>query len=710
VPQEAADLGDFMRSQTLARGFAAVLLSSILAACGGGGVSIGPGTGGSSSGSGSSGSSSSGSSSSGSSSGANVCSAFSVKTVDLLTSSPQLPSGASTSASGVTITAIVKDASNNLITGAPVSFAADAGALQVVSATTDATGQATAVLSAGTDRANQVINVSANSCAVPGKLQIPETGTAIGITGPAFAGSGAPVSYTVKLTDSTGAGISNQAVSVTSANGGNISPASTNTDFNGKAVFSYTAGNTAGTDSLTATATGLNATASQGVTVSSANLVFTSPTANAIVRFGQVQSVVAHYTEGGVAVAGKAVTFSTSKGQLSSNSATTDASGNATVSIQSNGSSGPGGAIITATVAGGPSNSVGISFSAVTPAAITVSAASTVITTAQSTSVTATVKDASQNVVQGITVDFTLVDNTGGTLSAGSAVTDPAGNASITYTASNATSAQNGVQINASVDGQSSINTDANPVLITVGGKAYFIKLITTNLVATDPNDITAYQLPYSVKVQDSAGNPPPVGTPVNLQISSVSYQKGFYYPIPNDPFWAGVYSIVATDNPASDDTDTFGCLSEDTNNDGTLDNGEVDYNGNGKVDPGIVASVPSTVTTDTQVPSGTKPGGTAPFVVTYGKNYANWVRVRLTATTTLGGTPFTAVEEFNLPLLAGDANQKGIPPPGSSVQVPASEYYGLSGLSCTGAQCTTGFVSANGSPLGVSQSCKIAN
>jgi hypothetical protein len=66
VPQDAADLGDFMRSQTIAQGFAAVLFSLTLAACsGGGGASIGGGT----SGGGSSSSSSGGTGSSSSSGG-----------------------------------------------------------------------------------------------------------------------------------------------------------------------------------------------------------------------------------------------------------------------------------------------------------------------------------------------------------------------------------------------------------------------------------------------------------------------------------------------------------------------------------------------------------------------------------------------------------------------------------------------------------------
>src|SRR5581483_691933 len=54
-----------MRSQMIARGFAVVLCSSILAACGGGGVSIGSGSGGGSGGGSGSSSSSGGGSSSG---------------------------------------------------------------------------------------------------------------------------------------------------------------------------------------------------------------------------------------------------------------------------------------------------------------------------------------------------------------------------------------------------------------------------------------------------------------------------------------------------------------------------------------------------------------------------------------------------------------------------------------------------------------------
>src|SRR5690606_20508252 len=68
-----------------------------------------------------------------------------VATLALLTSSPQLPSDGTATA---TITALVRDANNNVMENVPVVFQASSGSLSVSQpATTDANGSLTAVLS-----------------------------------------------------------------------------------------------------------------------------------------------------------------------------------------------------------------------------------------------------------------------------------------------------------------------------------------------------------------------------------------------------------------------------------------------------------------------------------------------------------------------------------------------------------------------------------
>ena len=86
---------------------------------------------------------------------------------------------------------------------------------------------------------------------------------------------------------------------------------------------------------------------------------------------------------------------------------------------------------------------------ATTPTSIDVQPSVFTLSTTQSSTITAVVRDAAGNLVKNQTVTFTLNDVTGGTLSVGSAITDSQGRAQTVYTASNTTSANEGVQITA---------------------------------------------------------------------------------------------------------------------------------------------------------------------------------------------------------------------------------------------------------------------
>ena len=66
---------------------------------------------------------------------------------------------------------------------------------------------------------------------------------------------------------------------------------------------------------------------------------------------------------------------------------------------------------------------------------------------------TATVRDAANNFVKNQTVNFVLTDVSGGSLSVAQAVTNSQGQAKTFYNASNATSAANGVRVDATVQG-----------------------------------------------------------------------------------------------------------------------------------------------------------------------------------------------------------------------------------------------------------------
>lgn len=644
-----------MRSQMIARGFAVVLFSSILAACGGGGASIGSGGGGSSNG-GSSGASSGSSSSGSGTSSSSGTTAFTCASLNLLSSTAQLPSSASQQANGVTVTALCRDSHNNVVQGANVGFTASAGAINVTQGTTDGSGVATAVLTTFGDATNQSITVTASNSGASKSLTIAETGTTVRVSGPTVIGSGAQVSYTVTLADSSSKGIPNQTVSLTSSSKNPITPVSQNTDTNGQAIFTYT-GTTGGSDSLSAQATALNASSAYAVTVSSTSLTFTQPTGNSpTVLIGTPTTVQVKYVQNGSPVAGATVNFSSTRGTLSSSTGTTDASGLASVVLNSTGSDGAGGVIVTAAVAGsGPSASFALVLVATKASSITIQATPSTIAPSATSTVTAVVRDASNNLVAGQTVNFALSDPTGGSLSAASGVTDQSGSVSVTYKATSVSSAQNGVQISATVNGTTV--TTPSPAQITVGGQALRITLGTGNKVIV--LDETRYQYPYSVVVTDAAGNPAANAT-FNLQLVSTAYQKGHYIFVTADNLWEidGNSLVPSTSlDFNSNDKFPFGCKSEDVNNNGILDPGE-DYNKNGVLDPGAVASVPSSIALDST--------GSAQFLITYPKDRANWVEVRLTGTATVAGTESTATAEFVLPVASTDISSRSVSPPGA--------------------------------------------
>jgi hypothetical protein len=361
-----------------------------------------------------------------------------------------------------------------------------------------------------------------------------------------------------------------------------------------------------------------------------------------------------------VGVAGRTVTFETTRGTLSAPSDVTDGSGDATVTITSD-NAGP--AVITArttdTAAQPIETQVQINFVATTPTQMTLQANPGTIsvnppgTTEERSTITATVRDANFNLVKGVTVNFTLTDVTGGAISPASAVTNEFGQASTVYTASSTASALNGVTVNAVVAGFP-VNAAVN---LTVAQRSLFITLGTGNTIV-EPNP-TTYEFPYSVLVTDTAGLPVPNAlvtlniVPVAAATGQTAYFKGYYAlspPPPGQAPWVQVVTAFTGLVP--------GCLNEDANQNGILDSGE-DFNANGRLDPGNVATVSANnLTTDAS--------GFAFFNVVYAQELANWVRVDLTARASVAGSEATEVARFILPILASELTNAAVSPPGN--------------------------------------------
>jgi hypothetical protein len=313
-------------------------------------------------------------------------------------------------------------------------------------------------------------------------------------------------------------------------------------------------------------------------------------------------------------------------------------------------------------------------FVATVATAIDVQPSAFTIATGQSSTLTAVVRDATGNLVKNKTIVFTLDDVTGGQLSIGSAVTDSQGRAQTVYTASNTTSANQGVRITATVQGVAPVLADL--VALTVARREVFISIGTGNEIS-EPNT-AQYDIEYVVQVTDSNGNGVP-NVPVSMRLLSEQYYKGYRLDgsqlTPPSNAWLTLYTVTGSTSSAGagcsdEDLDRDGTLdSEDRNRNGILDPGEdlngntvlddEDFNGSGRIEAGNIAAVsPSNVVTDAS--------GFALVHVRYPQEYAYYLTVSLTASTTVQGTEYQRTSRFMLPGLGTDfsLSTRGVPGP----------------------------------------------
>jgi len=577
-----------------------------------------------------------------------------VANVTVLSSSPQMPSNNSQPA---TITALVRDASNVVVQGATVQFSTSSGLIAVTQATSDANGEAKATLSTPGDYSNRTITVTAAAGSSNGTVPVAVVGTTLTMAPQSGSGNiveNSPASYTLTLLDSGGNGIAGQTVAISSAKGNTLSSANLTTDANGHATFTVT-GTVAGTDTLTATSVGQ--TAQQSLVVSNQNFAMTAPAAGALIPLNTNTPVSVTWTTSGVPVSSSTITFTTTRGSFGgavSTTMATNSSGVATVNVSST-TAGP--AIITAT-GSGVTAQVAVTFVATIPSSITIQASPDTIATGAQSTITAVLRDAQNNLVEGQTVDFQLTDVTGGSISQASAITNTQGVAQTIYTASSSASGANGVQITASV--QNASPAISGSVDLTVGGQTVFLSLGTGATISENDNK-TQFIMPFSVQAVDARGNAL-ASVPITLTIHSsypfdgnsagtlTAYAKGGYIVQGSDWVQTGTPGLGTL-------TAVTSCLNEDVNKNGILDPGE-DTNGNGKLDPGDVATAsPGSLTTNSS--------GTAEFNVIYPEDHALWVRVTLTATATVAGTQSSTSSIFTLPMLSTYLTTITSSPPG---------------------------------------------
>lgn len=550
-----------------------------------------------------------------------------VASLTLLASAPQLASDAAAVSSGVELTAITKDAANNVVPGIQVQFGTTDSAEIVVTnpAVTDETGRVTAVLTTGGDPENRSITVTATAGALSRTVTVLVVGSTLSISGVDNTQINVPTEYTALLTDASGDGIPNRTVVLETNPGNTLSATTLTTNSAGQVVVELTA--TQAETQLTATALGLTTT--KEIAVSTDQFSFTEPSPSSEVNIDQDQPIRIQWLQNNAPVAdGQVINFSATRGVLSDTTATTT-NGVASVSFRSP-ESGFSTIVASSNALTKPSSRVTVEFVATDPARISVQVSPSTISATQSADITAVVRDENNNLVKNATVDFTLTDSTGGRLSSPTAVTNSQGVATITYLASTSVSATQSVVITGTLRGSQPTVSDS--ASLTVGGRAVRISIGTGSEIIL--KDESTYQLPFTVIVSDSAGNPVSDAT-FRLAVFPLYYLEGFF-----------------GDFRAS-------CPNEDINNNDINDPGE-DTNNNGVLDPGRVASVPATVPLDPE-------DGSGQFLLTYPKDRGFFVGVRIVGTATVAGTEATEKRDILLTIAEDDAdNLPGISPYGT--------------------------------------------
>jgi hypothetical protein len=563
-----------------------------------------------------------------------------VSSLTLTTDSPTVPSAGNAAA---TIRAYARDSSNRLMSGIPITFSASSGALNVVQATTDVGGVATATLTPLTPESRNV-TITATAGQTTADITVAVDGTTIDIQGPDALITATPGTFTVTLADSANHAVAGQAVTITSQPASTLSAGTLTTDANGRATFTMTP---TGAVAVTLTASAAGETMTKSVAVSADTFGFLAPAADTTVALNApgVQFTV-NWLSGGSAVAnGQTVNFSTTRGQLSASSATT-AGGQASVTLTS---STAGEAIVTATNASGGSTQRRVVFIATQAASASLQANPFTVAINQSSTLTATIRDAANNLVAGKTVVFGLNDATGGSLSVGSAVTDSQGRARTVYTASSTTSASNGVRVTVTVQDTPSVTAQID---LTVAGSPLFLSFGTGNEIE-EINLDTQYRVNYVVQVTDANGSGV-ASAPVSISALHWDYVKGER--VAGTTRWATVAQAICTNEDRLTGDDAF-----DFN--GVLDPGEnqngLDPQGHETLESGNIATVsPGSGVTDAN--------GFLNFSITYPQNYAEYIFLVLRASTGVQGTEFSRTSlPFMLQGAADDFNDVTTAPPG---------------------------------------------
>lgn len=576
-----------------------------------------------------------------------------------------------------TITVAVLDENRVGIPDLEVNFSASGGLLKASTVKTDSeTAKAEVVFTAGSDKENKNVTVTVTVEGLsPVLIPIQLTGTTLSFentTSNLQIGGADSDTITLTLKDGGATAIPDQSVTVNvdssstgsttlscatgdsncSANG-NILTLKTN--FSGQASFGVK-GTAVGNVTIAGEAMGAKATASYTIGVKGTSFGISSPSVDpyslstntnltVVVDAPGISTVRFATTlgtwEGGTSrVVEKAVSGGTVSAVLISSVA-----GVATVQVFD---------VASSTVQ--DSMNVAISAPSSEASQVDIQAIPSVVGLSSSASdfkatITATVKNMSDQPVASAPVAFSLVNPIGGgeKVYPVIAITDSSGTATTTFTSGSMASDSSGVQILAEVL-VGSLPTGTTSVKI--GGEAGSIN-ISFGTVINSINDDTAYELPMGILVTDANGTAVN-GVKVSLSAWPSEYRKGYWVEV--EP---GKCELLSGPGIANEDD----LYLDGRKRNLILDAGE-DVNNDGQLTPlnTTAGSLLGTVTTDSN--------GLASFKLVYLKTSAAWIETEITASTLVLGDQSTSTYRFWLPFQAGEECKLPHSPYGTDVVV----------------------------------------
>jgi hypothetical protein len=542
-----------------------------------------------------------------------------------------------------TITATVLDSTNAVMEGVTVLFSSTGGQFNSSSiVTTDTGGEAAIGFSSGADRSNQTVTITGTVSGLsPKTVPIQITGSTVTLTAGNTnleVGGAAADTLTVAVKDAGGNPISGTdvtaSIDTSSTGSATVSPATGTTDINGELDVTVT-GTGSGTITVRVQVAGVTAT--KEYTVSATGIAFgiSNPTTdpyslktdksltievNAPNQTAVQFATTLGYWDGvpGDMVVEKNVTGGTASAALRSANA-----GVATVQVTDVDDTSTTDTLKVAIYA--PSTEA---------SQIAIQASATVVaissgSVSNSVTLTATVKNANDEPVGNAPVAFSIQNPTGGgeSVSPVIAYTDSYGDASAAFLSGSSSSDALGVTVVATVVGTAINDT----IAIVIGGTAGSVMIGIGSTILSTNND-TTYELPMSVIVADSNGNPLQ-GATVTLGLWPSHYSTGEWVEVEEGECRADIWGTFAN---------------EDLNRNLILDAGE-DVNVDGELTPpsSAAGTVKSTVTTDEN--------GVASFNLIYSKSSAAWIVDEIKASTMVLGTETQSTYSFRLGWLAGE-------------------------------------------------------